>query len=64
VGIGVQERFRNNFGALISKLLSDFFHVVKFLGYLIFQIYAIVAFKHTVAYMGNIFRDLLNLLTF
>jgi len=43
VGIGVQERFRDNCGALISKLFSDFSHVVKFLSNLVFQIYAIVA---------------------
>jgi len=36
VGLGFQERFRDTFGALISKLLSDFSFVVEFLGYLIF----------------------------
>ena len=36
MGIGVEERFRDNCGALISKLLSDFAYVVEFLGYLMF----------------------------
>jgi len=36
VGLGVQECFRDTFGALISKLLLDFYYVVEFLGYLIF----------------------------
>jgi len=36
VGFGVLERFRDNFGALISKLLSEFSYVVRFLSYLIF----------------------------
>jgi len=38
VVIGIKERFRDNCGALISKLFSDFSHVVKFLSYLTFQI--------------------------
>jgi len=45
MGIGVCERFRDNFGALISKLLSDSPYVVKFLRYLIFQTYAVVPFQ-------------------
>jgi len=44
VGSGVRERFQDNFGALISKLLPDSPDVVKFLRYLIFLIYAIVVF--------------------
>jgi len=36
VGLGVQERFRDTFGALISKLLSDYYYVVEFLGCLVF----------------------------
>jgi len=44
MGIGLWERFRDNFGALMSKLLSDSSYVVKFLSYLVFLIYAIVAF--------------------
>ena len=44
MGIGVWERSRDNFGALISKLVSDSPYVVKFLSYLIFLIYAVVAF--------------------
>jgi len=36
MGIGVGERFRDNFGALISKLLSDSPYVFNFLSYLIF----------------------------
>ena len=44
MGIGVWERFRDNFRALISKLLSDSPYVVKFVSYLIFEMYAVVAF--------------------
>jgi len=36
MGIGVGERFPDNFGALISKMLSDSHYVVKFLSYLTF----------------------------
>jgi len=45
MGIRVWERFRDNFWALISKPLSDSPYVVKFLSYLIFLIYAAVAFE-------------------
>jgi len=44
MGIGIWERFRDSFWALISKLLSDSTYVVEFLSYLIFLIYVIVAF--------------------
>jgi len=44
MGIRVGECFQDNFGALISKLLSDSPYVVKFLSYFIFKIYAVVTF--------------------